>query len=90
MGLIILVIIFVVLAAIIVWLADWTSGGRRYTALAILNHRLASGEIDRNPTALDFKPALHYGNNLKLAWFQIEFRAGFHFEGFDVEKWTSY
>jgi len=30
-----------------VWIADWTSGGRRYTALAILNHRLASGEIDR-------------------------------------------
>jgi hypothetical protein len=34
-------------AAIIVWIADWTSGGRRYTALAFLNHRLASGEIDR-------------------------------------------
>jgi len=47
MGLIILVIIFVVLAAIIVWLADWTSGGRRYTALAVLNRRLVDGEIDR-------------------------------------------
>ena len=47
MGLIILMIIFVGLAAIIVWIADWTSGGRRYTALAVLNHRLASGEIDR-------------------------------------------
>jgi hypothetical protein len=43
MGLIILMIIFVGLAAIIVWIADWTSGGRRYTALAILNHRFASG-----------------------------------------------
>jgi len=47
MGLIVLLIIFVGLAAIIVWVADWTSGGRRYTALAVLNHRLASGEIDR-------------------------------------------
>jgi uncharacterized membrane protein len=47
MGLIILLIIFVGLAAIIVWVADWTSGGRRYTALAVLNRRLANGEIDR-------------------------------------------
>jgi uncharacterized membrane protein len=47
MGLIILLIIFVALAALIVWVADWTSGGRRYTALAVLNRRLASGEIDR-------------------------------------------
>ena len=46
MGLIILLIIFVGLAAIIVWVADWTSGGRRYTALAVLNRRVASGEID--------------------------------------------
>ena len=46
-GLIILLIIFVGLAAIIVWVADWTSGGRRYTALAVLNRRLATGEIDR-------------------------------------------
>ena len=44
MGLIILLIIFVGLAAIIVWVADWTSGGRRYTALAILNRRLATGD----------------------------------------------
>jgi len=29
MGLIILLVIFVGLAAIIVWMADWTSGGRR-------------------------------------------------------------
>ena len=36
MGLIILLIIFVGLAAIIVWVADWTSGGRRYTVLAVL------------------------------------------------------
>ena len=47
MGLIILLIIFVGLAAIIVWIADWTSGGRRYAALALLNRRLASGKIDR-------------------------------------------
>jgi uncharacterized membrane protein len=40
-------IIFVGLAAIIVWVADWTSGGRRYVALADLNWRLASGEIDQ-------------------------------------------
>jgi uncharacterized membrane protein len=46
MGLIVLLIIFVGLAAIIVWVADWTSGGRRYTALARLNRSLASGEID--------------------------------------------
>jgi hypothetical protein len=32
---------------IIVWLADWTSGARRYVALAALNRRLASGEIGR-------------------------------------------
>jgi hypothetical protein len=32
---------------VIVWIADWTSGGRRYTTLAALNHRLASGEIGR-------------------------------------------
>jgi len=47
MGLIILLIIFVGLAAIIIWIADWTSGGRRYTALAVLNQRLAAGEIDQ-------------------------------------------
>ena len=46
-GLIVLLIIFVGLAAIIVWIADWTSGGRRYAALADLNRRLASGEIDQ-------------------------------------------
>ena len=47
MGLIIMLIIFVGLGAIIVWVADWTSGGRRSTAIAVLNRRLASGEIDR-------------------------------------------
>jgi uncharacterized membrane protein len=47
MGLIFLLIIFVGLAAIIVWIADWTSGARRYVALADLNRRLASGEIER-------------------------------------------
>jgi hypothetical protein len=45
MALIIPLIISVGLAAIIVWIADWTSGGRRYAALADLNRRLASGEI---------------------------------------------
>jgi hypothetical protein len=33
-------------AAIIVWVADWTSGAR-YVALADLNRRIASGEIDQ-------------------------------------------
>ena len=48
MGLIVTLIVFVGLAAIIVWIADWTSGsGRRSTALDILNRRLARGEIDR-------------------------------------------
>jgi uncharacterized membrane protein len=47
MALIITLIVFVGLAAIIVWLADWTSGARRYVALAGLNRRLASGEIKR-------------------------------------------
>jgi uncharacterized membrane protein len=47
MGLIVTLIVFVGLAAIIVWIVDWASGARRYTALAILNRRLASGEIDR-------------------------------------------
>jgi uncharacterized membrane protein len=47
MALIIPLIISVGLAAIIVWIADWTSGGRRYAALADLNRRLASGEIDQ-------------------------------------------
>jgi len=28
-------------------LADWTSGARHYRALAVLNQRLASGEIDQ-------------------------------------------
>jgi hypothetical protein len=46
-SLIILLIVFVGLAAVIVWLADWTSGGRRYTGLAALNRRLVDGEIDR-------------------------------------------
>ena len=48
MGLIVLLIIFVGLAAIIVWVADYTSvGGRRATAIDVLNRRLASGEIDQ-------------------------------------------
>jgi uncharacterized membrane protein len=47
MGLIVTLIVFVALAAIIVWIADWASGARRYTALAVLNRRFASGEIDR-------------------------------------------
>jgi uncharacterized membrane protein len=48
MGLIVTLIIFVGLAAIIVWIADWTSGGgRRATAIDVLNRRLARGEINR-------------------------------------------
>jgi uncharacterized membrane protein len=47
MALIIPLIIFVGLAAVIVWIADWASDAPRYTALASLNRRLASGEIDR-------------------------------------------
>ena len=39
-------LIFVLLAAVIVWLADWTSGARHFRALAVLNQRLVSGEID--------------------------------------------
>ena len=48
MHLIIVLILFVALAAIIVWMADWTTvGDRRAIAVDILNRRLASGEIDR-------------------------------------------
>jgi uncharacterized membrane protein len=48
MGLIITLIVFVGLAAIIVWVADWASvAERRSTALDILKRRLARGEIDR-------------------------------------------
>jgi uncharacterized membrane protein len=49
MHLIIVLILFVALAAIIIWVADWTSVGdrRRATAVDILNRRLASGEINR-------------------------------------------
>jgi uncharacterized membrane protein len=40
--------IFVGLAAIIVWVADWTTlGDRRATAIDILNRRLARGDIDK-------------------------------------------
>jgi uncharacterized membrane protein len=45
---IIVALIFVGLAVITVWLADWTTvGDRRATAIDILNRRLARGEIDR-------------------------------------------
>jgi uncharacterized membrane protein len=48
MGVIFALLVFVGLAAIIVWVADWTTvGERRATAVDILNRRLASGEIDR-------------------------------------------
>ena len=48
MHLIITLLVFVGLAAIIVWIADWTSGGEgRATALDVLNRRLARGEISR-------------------------------------------
>jgi uncharacterized membrane protein len=40
--------IFLGLATIIVWVADWTTlGNRRATAVDILNRRLARGEINR-------------------------------------------
>jgi uncharacterized membrane protein len=45
MHLIIMLIVFVGLALIIVWIADWTSGGRGPTAIDVLNRRLARGEI---------------------------------------------
>jgi uncharacterized membrane protein len=48
MGLIVLLIIFFALAVVIVWIVDWASGARQYTALAALNSRLAGGEIDRS------------------------------------------
>jgi uncharacterized membrane protein len=45
MHLIIMLIVFVALAAIIIWIADWTAvPERRRTALSILNRRLARGE----------------------------------------------
>ena len=47
MGVIFALLVFVGLAAIIVWVADWTSVGARPTAVDILNRRLARGEIDR-------------------------------------------
>jgi uncharacterized membrane protein len=49
MHLIIVLIVFVALAAIIIWVADWTTVGdrRTTTAIDILKRRLASGEIDR-------------------------------------------
>ena len=48
MHIVIALIVFVGLAAIIVWVADWTTvGERRATAVDVLNRRLARGEIDR-------------------------------------------
>ena len=48
MHIVIALIVFVGLAVIIVWVADWTTvGERRATAVDILNRRLARGEIDR-------------------------------------------
>jgi uncharacterized membrane protein len=48
MHLIVTLIIFVGLAAIIIWVADWTSvSAGRPTAIDVLNRRLARGEIDR-------------------------------------------
>jgi len=49
MHIIIALILFVGLATVIVWVADWTTvGERRATAEDILNRRLARGEIDRS------------------------------------------
>jgi hypothetical protein len=47
MALIIPLIICVGLVAIIVWVADWACDAQHYVALADLNRRLASGEIER-------------------------------------------
>jgi len=48
MHIIIALIVFVGLAVIIVWVADWTTvGERRATAVDVLNRRLARGEINR-------------------------------------------
>jgi uncharacterized membrane protein len=47
MPLIIALLIFIGLAAIIVWVADWTSGRAAPTAIDVLNRRLARGEIDK-------------------------------------------
>ena len=48
MHIIIALIVFVGLALIIVWVADWTTvGERRATAVDVLNRRLARGEINR-------------------------------------------
>jgi uncharacterized membrane protein len=48
MHVIVTVIIFVLLAAILIWVADWTTvSARRRTAIDVLNRRLACGEIDR-------------------------------------------
>ena len=44
---IIILFVFLALAAIIVWIADWTSGGRGPTVIDVLNRRLARGEIDK-------------------------------------------
>jgi hypothetical protein len=47
MGLIFALLVFVGLAAIIVWIADWTSGIGLHPTAIDLNRRLARGEIDR-------------------------------------------
>jgi uncharacterized membrane protein len=52
MHLIIILLIFAGLAAIIVWIADWTAvRERRSTALSILNRRLARGEASERRDA---------------------------------------
>jgi uncharacterized membrane protein len=48
MHVIVAVIIFVGLAALLIWVADWTTvSARRPTAIDVLRRRLARGEIDR-------------------------------------------
>jgi uncharacterized membrane protein len=46
MGVIITLLVSIVCAALIVWIADRTSG-RPITAVDMLNERLARGEIDK-------------------------------------------
>jgi uncharacterized membrane protein len=48
MHVIVTVIIFVGLAALLIWAADWTTvSARRPTAIDVLKRRLARGEIGR-------------------------------------------
>ncbi len=50
-GPIFILLVLIGIAAVIVWIADWASGGRdlsRRSALEILDQRFANGEINRS------------------------------------------